>query len=250
MFLVRFGVSFVFAFPQKKVIPMSRKPLCTALMALSLIVTPGAFAEPQADPPATAVPPQAEPAPATAPLTGTVQATQMPQPAALIAADYLDIQLQPGNSKHKLQEFTVRLQNKQPKHIEVLQLEVMNGMTEQAYLQLQQQKSQAKARVAGGMLRGLTGVATSFIPYAGIGSMAAYHAIGAGTNAAYAMANVVENTGGQVDYSGRIVQRAGNIMISPSQQFQCLAVVPERQQPQVKVIFKDLQTNQIFEMQK
>ncbi|HEY9685499.1 MAG TPA: hypothetical protein V6C52_00840 [Coleofasciculaceae cyanobacterium] len=232
---------------------MPHKPLYTALMALSLILAPGAFADPVDDQPAAALPPQAAPAPAV-PLTGTVQTMQMPQPAApqmaMTAADYLDVQLQPGNSKHRLQEFTVRLQNKQPKHIEVLQMEVLNGMTEQAYLQFQQQKSQAKARVAGGMLRGLTGVATSFIPYAGIGSMAAYHAIGAGTNAAYAMANVVENTGGQVDYSGRIVQRIGNLMISPNQQFQCLAVVPEHQQPQVKVIFKDLQTNQIFELQK
>jgi hypothetical protein len=39
-------------------------------------------------------------------------------------------------------------------------------------------------------------------------------------------------------------------MISPKQQFQCLAVVPETQQPIVKVIFKDMQSNQLFDLQK
>ncbi len=61
---------------------------------------------------------------------------------------------------------------------------------------------------------------------------------------------MIENTPGTTDYTGRIVQRASNIFISPKQQFQCLAVVPEAQHPQVKVIFKDMQNNQIFDLQK
>lgn len=176
-------------------------------------------------------------------------AQQQAESVALTATDYLDIQLQPGTAKHDFQEFTLVLNNKQPHHVEILQLEVMNGIDEQSYAMMQQEKSRAKKRLAGGLLRGVTSVATSFVPYAGLGSVAAYQAVGIGSQAAYAAANVVENTGGGgVNYSGRVVQRAGNIFIAPSQPFQCLALVPENQKPMIKIIFKDLQTNQIFDL--
>lgn len=181
-------------------------------------------------------------------ITGAVQAVQ--PAAALTAADYLDIQYQPVESKNKYKQYNLSLNNKQAKHLEVLQVEVVNGLSEQAYVQIQQQKSQAKRQIAGGLLRGLTGVATSFVPYAGIGSVAAYHAIGAGSYAVSNVADAIQNTPGSVNYTGRVVQRASNIMISPNQQFQCLAVVPEKETPVVKVIFKDLQSNQIYDLQK
>lgn len=186
------------------------------------------------------------------PLTGTVQMTQQPTPAmtALTPSDYLEIQYKKGQSKHKLQEYTLSLNNKQAKHLEILQVEVSNGLSEEAYLQIQQQKSQAKRQLAGGMLRGLTSVGLSAIPYAGIGSYGAYRAIGVASNAAYSASNVLSNSSGSVDYSGRVMQRATNIMMSPNQQFQCLVVTPQQQQPQIKVIFKDLQTNQIYDLQK
>jgi hypothetical protein len=191
-------------------------------------------------------------------LTGTVQVTQpAPAPAApaLSAADYLDIQAAPGQGKSHMKEYTLTLNNKQARHIEVIQLDVQNGMSEQDYVQMQQAQAQAKRHVAGGMLRGLGGlasIASGFVPYAGgVGSMYALQAMNAGTSAMYQAGNMVESTGGDaVNYTGRVVQHANNIIISPSQQFTCLAVVPENQQPSVKVIFKDLQTNQIYELQK
>jgi len=181
-------------------------------------------------------------------ITGAVQAVQ--PAAALTAADYLEIQFKPVESKNKYQQYSLSLNNKQAKHLEVMQVEVVNGLSEEAYVQIQQQKSQAKRQIAGGLLRGLTGVATSFVPYAGIGSVAAYHAIGAGSYAVSNVADAIQNTPGSANYTGRVVQRAANIMISPNQQFQCLAVVPEKQAPIVKVIFKDLQSNQIYDLQK
>jgi hypothetical protein len=105
-------------------------------------------------------------------------------------------------------------------------------------------------RMAGGVLRGLTSVATSFVPYAGLGSMAAYQAIGVGSTAASSAASLMENASGAVDYTGHIVQRASDIMISPNQQFQCRVVVPQSEQPAVKVIFKDLDINRIYDIQK
>lgn len=236
---------------------MSTKALFQAFLILSTLACLNGYAAEitaSAQPAADATPVLAEPANKdAAPLTGTVQ--QVAQPAvapvaALTAADYLDIQLKVGNSKHKMQEYTIVINNKQPKHIELLQIDVPNGLTEQAYLQIQQQKAQTGRRVAGGMLRGLTSVATSFVPYAGLGSMAAYHAIGAGSNVLYNTANVIESTAGSTNYAGRIIQRANNIMVSPNQNFQCMAVTADKQQPIVKVIFKDLQTNQIYDLQK
>jgi hypothetical protein len=219
----------------------------STLVSLSASVLVSQAAEPTA--PATQTPAMALVEP-TSQLTGAVQTVQAAPVAALTAADYLEIQYTPGNSKVKLQEYNIVINNKQPKHIELLQVEVLNGVAEQTYLQLQQQKSQASRRLAGGMLRGLTSVATSFVPYAGIGSIAAYQAINAGTNVAYNTANVIESTSGSVDYSGRIVQKANNILISPKQAFQCLAVTPDKQQPVVKIVFKDLESNQIFDLQK
>ncbi len=176
---------------------------------------------------------------------------QKAQPAPQVAADFMAIEFDPSRKpKHKLREVSVRLDNKQAKHLEVLQVEVLNGLNEQTYYQIQQQKSQAKRKAAGGLLRGVTGVATNFIPYAGIGSVVAYQAVSAGTNAAYTAANVLENSGGSVDYANRVIQRANNIVLSPNQPLQFLAVVPEKEQPVVRVVFKDLQTNQIYELQK
>lgn len=187
-----------------------------------------------------------------APVAVTAPASTVPV-VVLVAGDYLDIQTKPGDAKHKLQQYSLALHNKQTKHIQVLQLEVTNGLSEQDYIQYQQQKSQNKMRLAGGVLRGLTGVATSFVPYAGLGSMAAYHAIGAGSMAVNGAANMMQNTqaqGGSADYAGHVVQRANDILISPNQDFQFLVVVPQNQQPAVKIIFKDLQSNQIYDLQK
>lgn len=194
-------------------------------------------------------------APAVQPVQGEVHTTA-PAPTAVAtpiqvtAADYVEIQLKPQTAKYKMQQFALTLHNKQAAHIDVMQLEVLNGMDEQSYLQIQQTQSQAKRRMAGGLLRGVTGLATSFVPYAGMGSYAAYQALGAGNQAMNVAANMVENSAGAANVAGRIIQRANNILVSPNQDFQCLVAVPENQAPVVKVIFKDLQTNQIFELQK
>jgi hypothetical protein len=207
---------------------------------------------------ATIAPPAAPVAVSTIVLSPAPAAAAVTAPAAIVpvivltAADYLDIQTKPGDAKHKFQQYSLALHNKQPKHIQVLQFEVTNGLSEQDYVQYQQQKSQNKMRLAGGVLRGLTSVATSFVPYAGLGSMAAYQAIGAGSMAVNGAANMMQNSqgGGGTDYAGHIVQRANDIMISPNQDFQFLVVVPQNQQPAVKIIFKDLQSNQIYDLQK
>lgn len=223
---------------------MPRKALMIAALALSITVN-ASFAQETAP----TIPAQ------TAPQTVTGQ-IQVVQPAAitpaatLSAADYLDIKATAGDEKSNIRQYTLNLQNKQAKHIEILQLEVVNGITEQAFAQMQQEKSRARRQLAGGMLRGLTSVATSFIPYAGIGSMAAYHGIAAGATAMNAVADTVQNASGTTDYTGKVVQRASNIIITPNQNFNCLALVPGGQAPVVKVIFKDLQTNQIFDIQK
>jgi hypothetical protein len=236
---------------------VSNKTLLQTLILVSILACLTSYAaetNTPAQPAASPNPVLVEPSAANAAsLTGTVQQVVQPAiaPAAtLTASDYLDIQYKPGNNKHKMQEYTVVLNNKQPKHLEVLQLEVVNGLSEQAYMMAQQQKAQTSRRLAGGMLRGLTSVATSFVPYAGIGSMAAYQAIGVGSNAIYNTANLIENTSGSVDYTSRIVQHANNIFLSPNQPFQCMAVTPDKQPPVVKVVFKDLESNQIFDMQK
>jgi hypothetical protein len=233
------------------------KPLRTSLLAASLLLSLSAYAADPASQPTqpnaastTAVTTTSPTTETSSPLTGTVQAVQAAPTTALSAADYLDVQYTPGNSKHHMQQYTVVLNNKQDKHLQVLQLEVVNGISEQAYQQAQQQHAQASRRLAGGMLRGLTSVATSFVPYAGMGSIAAYQAVGVGSNALYNTANVIENSQGSVDYTTRIVQRANDIFISPKQSFQCLAVTPDKQPPVIKIVFKDLQSNQIYDLQK
>lgn len=206
--------------------------------------------------------------PQVTPLTGEVQVMQTlipantPAAAASTAAatvavlqskDYLDIQLTSQGSKNEFQTFVLNIQNKQPKHIELLQVEVLNGITEQAYLQIQQERSGSKKRLAGGLLRGVTGIASSFVPQVGgLGGAVASQAVGAGTSAVYMAADALENSGNAsaANYTGKVVQRANNILVSPNQNFQCLAVVPDKQAPIIKVIFKDLQTSQIFEAQK
>lgn len=239
--------------------PAAQAPVTTGTTSVQSAVTTGT---PVAQPPLAVTPvnpPAGTGQQTTSTLNGQVQTVQTIQPgtpAALTAADYLDLQVKPLDGQASLKQFAVSINNKQPHHLQVLQLEVVNGLSEQAYMMAQQEKAQAKARKAGGLLRGLgavAGVASGFIPYAGgYGGWIASEAVGAGSSLAYNAASIAEGAqgAGVVDYSGRVVQHADNIYLSPNQSFNCLAVVPQSQQPLVKVIFKDLESNQIFDLQK
>ncbi len=177
-------------------------------------------------------------------LTGQVSTTVM-------GVDYFQIAKDPTPmkeySERKYQAVTITLQNKQAAHVELLQGEVSNALDETL---LAQEKAQSKARgmkMAGFALRG-----ASVVPglgMMGVGSYSTALALAHTQNALSHASYIVDNTptGGQA-ISGKYVQRFSNIIIPPNQTFTFKALVPKDTSPAVKLIFKDLKTNQIFDI--
>lgn len=198
--------------------------------------------QPEAGVPAIAQPPQA-------PVSQPVAAP----PKVLQAADYVHIQKAPADVKgYKTKQYhavSVTIQNTQPAHIEIVHAEVLNGIDEALVAQQKAQSSQRKRQVAGGFLR-LAGAVPGFGPVLGsAGSYGAAMALAHTSNALSHAANMVSNMpDGGLAITGQFVNRVQNVVISPNQTFNFQTLVPRGAEAGIKLIFKDLNTNQIFDL--
>lgn len=170
----------------------------------------------------------------------------------LTGADILDVAESAGvleksiPGKYKAVQYT--LTNKHKGYIEVLQGEVLNAVEENVAAVQAVKSSNTKKRVGGALLRGVAG-GMSFIPVVGIGSAyassAAHQVAGAAANAADASAhnNMAATT-------GRYNKKISGVLISPNETYSFTALVPKKETPQVKVVFKDVKTNEIYDVRK
>jgi hypothetical protein len=248
---------------------MQKQTMSVALTALSLFLTVSAFvAKAETQPIAGNAP--AQPAQSTSVAASTVRqenkSTTLPQqtevaPAQsatqslegqvsavkteLAAPDYLDISRQDtdsAHSKHKYRAVSITLKNKQARHLEIVQAEIANALDEATIAQQEKQSSQRKKAFVGGLMR----TATSFIPYGGYSS--AYALAGTSQAINYASYAVENAPDGGLQITNQFVTKVTNVVVSPNQTFTFKVLVPAGTDPQLKVIFKDLETNRILEI--
>jgi hypothetical protein len=183
-------------------------------------------------------------------LTGQISA-QMNTTAT--AGDYFQIAQEPTPlteySEREYQAVAITLQNKQETQIELIHGEVANALDEMVLLQ---QKVKTKTRAL--KLTGLALRSTSLVPGIGlIGGVAGYSTNLAAArmqkNAFNRASYSVENTatGGQ-ELSGRYVQRFNSIIIPANQTLTFKALMPKDVAPGLRLVFKDLKTNQLYEL--
>ncbi len=152
-------------------------------------------------------------------------------------------------SKRKYKAMAITLTNTTPVHIEVLSGEVVNALSEQ---QLAHEKAKAKSRrrgfgrFASGMLSaaayvpGVGGLATM-----GRGGVIAAQAAGA---ANYAVTQTSQLDNGNIGITGQYVQRFNQVVLSPNQSFTFSVVLPKEDTPNMRMVFKNLETNQILDL--
>lgn len=232
--------------------------LLLSLSVLLSLTSPGWTEEP--------TPAPAAEAPYQAPLYGTVNQTVTP-PAETTAAtptteaapavDMLTVTKAPfmlddTNLRKQTDAIQIILKNDKAFHVSILQGDVLNGVDENALAMNQAVKKRNKGAMMGGLLRA-AGMATSAIPYVGgIGSYATYAAMSATSTVVGAAANVADTAAYNAapTTTGQFTRAIRDVIISPGETYQFVSLVPKGTTPQVKLIVKNLQTNDIQTLNK
>ncbi len=145
-------------------------------------------------------------------------------------------------SKRKYKAVAITLTNATPVHVELMSGEVINALNEQ---QLASEKAQKKGfgRSMRGLGLGLAGAATSFVP--GVGGYAAHRSV----SAASSVNNQVNRfNDSNVMPTGQYTQRLGQMVLQPNQSVTFNVVLPKGQTPNMRMVFKNLETNQILDL--
>lgn len=225
--------------------------LATPALANDTMTTEPSSTEPAQtyfDPTQQAQPPApAQAVPGT--YTGAVNMMNIATPAALTAKDVLKVSHQKGTNRGQYQGVELTLTNSQPFHVQIIHAEVLNGVDESIVAQEEAQRSQSKRRLVGGLLRGASSVPFMGGFGRGLGSVGAYQAAAIGSHVAHTTAGVIENSPGGAQYEGRYVRQVSSVIINPQQSWNFSTLVPKGQTPQLKMVFKNLETNQIFDLQ-
>ena len=186
-------------------------------------------------------------------LNGYVQQQVVAPAPVLQASDFLNINVAPSElreySDRKYKAVKITVENRQDAHVELLQGELLNGLNE-AQVAAEKQQSKARGRKAFGTVLGLAS-AVPGVGFMGAGSYAAHMALATTSNALSATRNIVENMpGGGQAITGQYVNRVNNVILSPKQTFTFEALLPRDANPSLKLIFKDLKSNQIYDLAK
>lgn len=197
---------------------------------------------------------------ATQPAAATVPMAQTPspQPPAVVATvlpkDYWVIRSNASKlrdySKRKFEAHTITLTNTQPYYIEILNAQVTNALNEQ---QLAAEKAKSKRRGFGLARLASSAIGTAaYIP--GVGGLATMGAgglaVAQAANAAGAITyQVSQMDNGHVGITGTYVQRFNDVVLGPNQQFTFEVVTPKKTSPDLRMVFKNLETNQILDIQ-
>ncbi len=189
----------------------------------------------------------------TAPATPAPEAVNMMNvatPAAALAArDYLSISTEPVQGKGGYQAVRYTIKNLQPNHLQIISGEVLNSVDEVAAANRELQQANTRKKVAGGVLRGL-----SALPFAGgfgYASVGAYRAAAVGTHLANAAATTMDNTaeGNVLNVEGRFIRNLNSVVINPNETYTFSSLILNGETPRIKLVFKNLETNQIFDLQ-
>lgn len=160
------------------------------------------------------------------------QATQAPppvSPAQFVQVTQSSIPLE-GRLKGKFSGFKFTLKNLSDGNIEIMKGEIVNGVDgATAYRKTDNSRSR-------GFLAGLASMPLSYVPYGGYGSSAV------STSAGYAGAASDEQTD-QASMGKTKFFPSG--MVIPTDEISIEGLVPLNEKPEIKIIFRDLKTNEV-----
>ncbi len=169
------------------------------------------------------------------------------------AQDYLAIEANPASlhkySKKKYAAYAITLQNTSANPVELMSVQITNGLDEQQLAQEKQNSGNKKRKMGSFLLRGGS-AALSMIPLAGgVGSYAGNVAAAQANNAVHYAAMAVDNVPtGAAQASEGYVNRFNSVMVASNSSFTFTTVVPKSESPHYTVIVKDLSTNQIYDL--
>lgn len=185
---------------------------------------------------------------------GQQQAEQQMAPM-LTGADYFQLSKSELKletiSDRKYDGYELKLVNTQPYHVQIMSGQVTNALNEQQ-IAAESQFKKKKAFSMGKFALGAAGTALSMVPYAGGMSSGAYLATARATSAVSSAAHYTNqlsnNSDGSISITGAYVQQFKEVILGPNQEFRFQVIVPSGQQPNVQMVFKNLETNQILDV--
>ena len=207
----------------------------------------------------TVAPAAQPPAPTLTTTTSVITTTETASsvsvtPPPTVGSAYWTVATQPQKLKEysdrRFDAYTITITNTQPYHVQILQGEVANALNEQ---QLVAEKS--KGGSGGGRILGnlALGAASTGLHFAGIGagSMGAFRALSLGQNAIAATSTAINHTPqGNLQITGKFIQRFNEVVLGQNQSFSFDVVMPKNQTPNLRLVFKNLETNQILDFTK
>jgi hypothetical protein len=172
-------------------------------------------------------------------MQGQIQQTQslpsQPVASSLSPESYLEVTQTvvplEGRLTKRFQGLKITLKNRQGNYVEIVRGEVMNGVDGQTAYQM---TDNSRAR---GFWTSLATAPLGYVPYAGYGSGAISTAVNAGGSVSD------QNT---ANSSYNKVKHFPNGVLSPNDEISIYTLVPLNERPQVKIIFRDLKTNEMF----
>lgn len=198
----------------------------------------------------TTTPTTTQPTPPTIDTAGTIGT----QPAPATAKDFISFtqntEALSGRLGKKYQTVTLTLRNTNQAHVEILHGEILNAVEETAVLNEDAQHKSVKRGLAGGLLRGVAGGLPVAIPGMSYNTI---RAIGWTQHVAGAAANVVSNPATTPNTpaaaSGQYQRKITDVVLSPQEAYSFTVIVPKEEKAHFKLVFKDLKTNEIYNIQ-
>jgi hypothetical protein len=184
-----------------------------------------------------------------APLQATVNPAQVPTtPESYFHTGFVEMPIENGDISSKYKAYRVEIKNMQPYHLQVVMGEVLNGVDEAIAANQALESSNKRKRGFGALMRGLSAVPVLGAYGHGYGSYGAYQAAAIASNTVGVAASIAENSqSGAATISGRYTRNFRDVVINPNETYSIVTLVPKEANPQIKVVFRNLETNQILD---
>lgn len=160
-------------------------------------------------------------------------------------------------SNRKYDAYEMTLTNTQPYHVQVLSGNITNALSEQQ-ITAQAHNKKKRGFGFGKMALGALSVAAHAGGMAGLhgggGASAmlaaarAQQVAGVAQHALYNANMISNNADGSISLTGSYTQQFKDVLLGQNQDFKFQVIVPHGQVPQLQMVFKNLETNQILDV--
>lgn len=168
--------------------------------------------------------------------------------AAITPKDMLTLSQEAVAGRGQYQGVRYTLKNTQNAHFQVIHAEVVNAVDETVAANEELQNANRRKRIAGGFLKGLSSL--PFSTGLGYSSYGAFRAAATASQVAQSAGDAMQSAASNnvASLEGRFVRQFDGVIISPQQTWSFNTLVAPNTKPQLKLVFKNLETNQIYDI--